>query len=166
MKERSELRQNLSLRFLTRSDTNQAVQPQKMARSLQFRIYKEEGLYYICCENKSADQLCGHRAADLRLCFRIYAKSRFSHDTAQYKTPHDINEHDKRRAKTLNQCRKTAFSNATVLATTSENVVCNCFSSVHVDCFKRLFFLIFAQNKHCGYLLEASLLTNSKNVLF
>ena len=25
-------------------------------------------------------QLCGFRAADLRLCFSIYGKSRFSHD--------------------------------------------------------------------------------------
>ena len=31
-------RQNLSLRFPTRSDTNQAVQPHKMARRLKFRI--------------------------------------------------------------------------------------------------------------------------------
>ena len=31
--------------FPTRSDTNQAVQPLKMARDLEFRIYKEEVLY-------------------------------------------------------------------------------------------------------------------------
>ena len=30
--------QNLSLQFLTRSDTNQDVQPQKMARGLKFLI--------------------------------------------------------------------------------------------------------------------------------
>ena len=40
-------------------------------------------MYYLCNENKGADQLLGYRAADLRLCFRIYAKSRFSHDAAQ-----------------------------------------------------------------------------------
>ena len=33
-------------------------------------------------QNKDADQLRGYRAADLHLCFRIYAKSRFSHDAA------------------------------------------------------------------------------------
>ena len=57
--------------FYTWSDTNQAVQLQKMARGLKFRIYKVEGLYYLCSENKVADQLRGYREADLRLCFRI-----------------------------------------------------------------------------------------------
>ena len=42
-----------------------------------------EGLYYPCSENKDADQLHGYVEADLRLCFRIYAKSRFSHNEAQ-----------------------------------------------------------------------------------
>ena len=55
----------------TRSDTNQAVQLQKMARGLKFGIKKEEGLHYLCSENKGADQLRGYREADLRLCFRI-----------------------------------------------------------------------------------------------
>ena len=50
---------------LTRSDTNPVVQPQKMAGGLTFRIKEVEGLYYLCSENKGADQLHG-----LRLCFR------------------------------------------------------------------------------------------------
>ena len=29
---------------------------------------------------KGADQLCGYRTADFQLCYRIYAKSGFSHD--------------------------------------------------------------------------------------
>ena len=37
----------------------------------------------ICSKNKDADQLCGYSATDLRICFCIYAKSRFSHDAAQ-----------------------------------------------------------------------------------
>ena len=57
--------------FPTRSDTNRAVRSQKIARGLKFRIEKEEGLYYLCSENKGADQLRGHRKADLRHCFRI-----------------------------------------------------------------------------------------------
>ena len=57
--------------FPTRSYTNQAVQPNKMARGLKFRIYEVEGLHYPCSENKGADQLRGYRKADLRLCFRI-----------------------------------------------------------------------------------------------
>ena len=32
-----------------------------MARDLKFRIYKVEELYYLSSENKSADQLRGHR---------------------------------------------------------------------------------------------------------
>ena len=45
-----------------------------MARGLKFRIYEEEGLYYLCSENKGADQLRGYGEADLRLCFRICKK--------------------------------------------------------------------------------------------
>ena len=53
--------------FPTWSDTNLAVQLQKMARGLKFRIWKVEELYYLCSENKGADQLRGYREADLRL---------------------------------------------------------------------------------------------------
>ena len=45
--------------FSTMSDTNQAVQPQKMAGGLIFRIWQVEGLCYLCSENKGADQLPG-----------------------------------------------------------------------------------------------------------
>ena len=45
-----------------------------MARGLKFRIQVVEGLYYLCSENKGADQLRGHREADLHLCFCIYKK--------------------------------------------------------------------------------------------
>ena len=57
--------------FPTRSDTNRHVQPQKMVRGLKFRTLEVEGLYYLCGENKGADQ------ADLRLCFRICKKAGF-----------------------------------------------------------------------------------------
>ena len=57
--------------FLNRSDTNQAVQAQKQARSLKFWIYKVEELYYPGSENKGADQLRSNCEADLRLCFRL-----------------------------------------------------------------------------------------------
>ena len=63
-------------------DTNRAVQQQEIARDLKFPIKAVEELYYLCSENEGADQLCGYREADLRLCFRIYAKSRFSHNKA------------------------------------------------------------------------------------
>ena len=64
--------------FPTWSDTNKAVQLQKMARGLKFHIEEVEGLYYLCSENKGADQLCGYREADLRLCFRICKNPVFS----------------------------------------------------------------------------------------
>ena len=64
----------------TWSDTNQAVQLQKIARGLKLRIKKLEGLFYLCSENKDADQLRGYREADLRLCFRTCW---LSHDAAQ-----------------------------------------------------------------------------------
>ena len=57
--------------FPNRPDTNQAVQAQKKARSLKFRIKVEEELNYPSSENKGADQLRGYREADLRLCFRL-----------------------------------------------------------------------------------------------
>ena len=56
-------------------------QPQKTARGLNFRIKKEEGLYYLCSEIKGADLLCAYFAADLCLVF-VFAKNRFSQDTA------------------------------------------------------------------------------------
>ena len=57
--------------FPSRSDTNMAEQSQRMARSLEFRIWIVEELYYPCSESKGADQLRGYREADLRLCFRL-----------------------------------------------------------------------------------------------
>ena len=57
--------------FPNRSDTNRPVQTQKRGRSLKFRIYEEEELYYPSSENKGADQLRGYREADLRLSFRL-----------------------------------------------------------------------------------------------
>ena len=56
--------------ILTRSDTNQAVQPLEMARGWEFCIKEVEGLYCQRSENKDAEQLRGYREADLRLCFR------------------------------------------------------------------------------------------------
>ena len=64
--------------FPTWPDTNQAVQLQKMASGLKFRIKKVVGLPYLCSENKGADQLRGYREADLRLCFRNCQKPVFS----------------------------------------------------------------------------------------
>ena len=40
-----------------RSDTNRPAKSQKEARKLEFRIFEEDGLYYMCSENKGAEQL-------------------------------------------------------------------------------------------------------------
>ena len=57
--------------FPNTSDTNTSDTLQKNARSLKFWIYVEEELYYLCSENKGADQLRSHCEANLRLWFRI-----------------------------------------------------------------------------------------------
>ena len=67
--------------FSTWSDTNQAVHLQKMARGLKFRIEEVEELYYLCSENKGADQFAV--TAKLICVFVFaYAKCWFSHDAA------------------------------------------------------------------------------------
>ena len=67
--------------------TNRTVQPLKMSRGLKFRIYEVEELYYLCSENKGADQLrdysCAAVIAQLICDFVLaYANSRFSYDAA------------------------------------------------------------------------------------
>ena len=66
------------MRFPNSSDTNQAVQSQKQARSLKFRTYEEEEVYYPYSENKGADQLRSYLEADLRLCFHLCKSLVFS----------------------------------------------------------------------------------------
>ena len=51
----------LSWGFPTRSDTNRAVQSQKMARGLKFRIKEVEGLCCLRSENEGVDQQKSYR---------------------------------------------------------------------------------------------------------
>ena len=60
-----------------RSDIYQAVQPQKMARGLEFWIQEEEVLYYLSSKNKGTDQLLSYQDADLCLCFSHMQKAGF-----------------------------------------------------------------------------------------
>ena len=59
----------------TRSDTNRAVQSQKMDRGGKSCIWKVQEIYYPCGENTGSDQpgdqLRSYCEADLRLCFRL-----------------------------------------------------------------------------------------------
>ena len=66
--------ENQSSGLPTSSDTNRAVQPQNMARGLKFGFQEVDELYYLCSENRGADQLRGYWPADLRPCFRLRKK--------------------------------------------------------------------------------------------
>ena len=61
-------------------DTNQAVQLQKIAGGLKFRIYVEEGLYYVA----KTKALISFAVTAKLICVFVfeYAKSRFSHGAA------------------------------------------------------------------------------------
>ena len=76
-------------RFMTRSDTNRAVQPQKMARGLKFPIKVVDGLYYPFSENKGTDQLAVTAKLSCVFVF-AYAKIRFSHDEARIKVSFEL----------------------------------------------------------------------------
>ena len=56
------------------SDTNLAVQPQRMARGLKFRIKAVDGLYYLCSENKG---ICPFVFADAQIA-HLYVKNNLS----------------------------------------------------------------------------------------
>ena len=60
--------ENLSVRFPTRFDRNQAAQSLKMARDLKFWI----------SDNKYTDQLYNQHIADMHLCFCICRRNVFS----------------------------------------------------------------------------------------
>ena len=68
----------LSSGFLTRSNTNQAVQPQKMTRGLKFGFWKQRDCSSIYVGKKGADQLHDYHTADLPLCFHICKMQVFS----------------------------------------------------------------------------------------
>ena len=66
-------RENQPSGFPTRLDTNWAVQTQKMAEGLEFCTKELDGLYYVCSDNKGADQLRGlphSRSAPFEFTYR------------------------------------------------------------------------------------------------
>ena len=71
--------------FPTWSDSNQAMQSQKMARGLKFRIYKVEGLDYLQYVAKTKALISFAVTAKLICIFDFpYAKCWFSHDAAHF----------------------------------------------------------------------------------
>ena len=53
-------------------------------KRLDIFYLKLEELYYPCSKNKGASQIRSYCEAELRLCFRMYAKCWFSHDMAHF----------------------------------------------------------------------------------
>ena len=54
---KSHIKRKPVLEFPTRSDTNRAEKQLEMARGLKLQDKKIEGFYFLCSENKEADQL-------------------------------------------------------------------------------------------------------------
>ena len=73
----------LTFCFPTWSDTNQAVQLQKMGRGLKFRGWKVEELYYLLSEKKGTDQLHGYPKLIWVFVF-AYEKCWISHDMTHF----------------------------------------------------------------------------------
>ena len=121
------LNKNLSSGFPTRSGTKRAVHPQTMEGCLIFRIYNVDGLYFLCSENTGVDHMCGYRAANLRLCFRISKKTGF------LVTP------------MMSTCISLHFDNTPMKYT-------DILMAVKMTIFR--FFLIFAKNIDCWYMVE------------
>ena len=71
-------RENRSLGFPTRCDSNRPAQPQKLARGLKFPIYKLEVLYYLGSENKGADQTVPMHRLICSFVVHIWLKQVFS----------------------------------------------------------------------------------------
>ena len=61
------------------------TQSQKRARSLKFRLYVEEELFYPSSENKGADQQLRGTAKLICVFVFAYADCWFSHEAAQIK---------------------------------------------------------------------------------
>ena len=74
--------------FPTGSDTNQAMQSQKMARGLKFRIKKEEGCTIRVAKTKA---LISFAVTAKLICVFVFANAKcwFSHDAAQMTTLND-----------------------------------------------------------------------------
>ena len=82
------LRENLSLGLPTRSDTNQAVRTQKIARGLKFQIKEVDVLTYCTIYVVKTKALISSRVTTQLVSTFVfaYAKIRFSHDMVQILT--------------------------------------------------------------------------------
>ena len=96
---------DLSRHYVKRKPvTNGAIQPQNVVYGSKFWIWEEERWYYLCSENKCADYQLRDRTSDLRLCFRIYAKGRFSYDAAHFSCSVYISLIQSQKTIRLNRC--------------------------------------------------------------
>ena len=71
--------------FPTWSDTNQAVQLQKVARGLKIRIQKVDVSFYLIIYVAKTKALISFKVTEKLICVFVfaYAKRWFSHDAAQ-----------------------------------------------------------------------------------
>ena len=74
-------RENLSLGFLTRSEANQAVQLQKVARGLKFWVRQKRDITISEAKTKALFS-CMVTVQLICTFVFVYAKSRFSNDAA------------------------------------------------------------------------------------
>ena len=103
--------------FLNRSDTNQPVQSQKTARSMEFWILEEDELCYPRSENKGADHKgnkgAGYHEADLRLCFRlVYFPTRRLINDAIVTANYVFVDHWRHAAKEKRACLLTVYNSS------------------------------------------------------
>ena len=77
-------RENLSLGFATRQDTNWPAQLQRPARILKFRIYKLEVSFWLSREQQRCWSDCADAQADLPLYCLHLAYDTFSHGLAHW----------------------------------------------------------------------------------
>ena len=75
--------ENLSSEFLTMSDTNLAVQLQKMAREMKIQINEVEGLYYLAVQLQKIAREMKIQIYEVEGLYYLGSKSRFSHDATQ-----------------------------------------------------------------------------------
>ena len=78
------MRENRSVGFQDRPDTNQSVQLQSIVKNLKFQNEKEEASNYLLGKNKGADLLAATVQLICVFVKMLHAKCRFSHHVAHF----------------------------------------------------------------------------------
>ena len=78
------MRENQSVGFQNRPDTNQSVQLQSIVKNLKFQTEKEEASNYLLGKNKGADLLAVTVQLICVFVKMLHAKRRLSHHAAHF----------------------------------------------------------------------------------